>query len=243
MLGTAKEKVNLMLESIKRFPMFDLIKKTVKTPLSMHWSIVFLYATFVYALNDFWLATWLFLGSLISVLIHEWSHVYFANKYGYETKKIVFMALGAAAMIDLEKHVKDHKNEALLALAGPVSSFVLGMLLVPLFMIWRNDFLAIMIALNVLMAIFNAIPVYPLDGGRVFSSLLSLKLGAEKALKVVRVINYVVLIPSLVYYLYNFSVWMIAIILFVGIVSHLEIKKRLSILEGSGSTDVGNFFL
>lgn len=224
--------------------MLELLKKTLKTPLSLHWSVVFLYATFVYAINDFWLATWLFLGSIVSVLVHEWSHVYFANKYGYETKKIVFMALGGAAMIDLEKHVKDHKNEAMLALAGPVSSFVLGMLLVPLFMVWRSDFLAIMIALNVLMAIFNAVPVYPLDGGRIFSSLLSLKFGAEKALKAVRIINYVVLIPSLIYYLYNFSVWMIAIILFVGVISHFEIKKRLSILEGTdNSNNLGNFFL
>jgi len=115
----------------------------------------------------------LFFAALIA---HELAHSLVAQSRGLPVKSITLFALGGVSQI--EKEASDAKTEFWIAIVGPLTSFVIGAVLLALSSAlgWRSmeppktPVLAMMVWLgyiNVALAIFNLVPGYPLDGGRV----------------------------------------------------------------------------
>lgn len=117
----------------------------------------------------------------LSVMIHELSHCYVGIRKGYKCKEIQLGLLFGSAIFDNEKSIND-KDDILITLAGPLSNlFLWGLFKMISTIVISNDFLSPfidqMISFNLVLFIFNMIPVLPMDGGRILKSFLSIKLG------------------------------------------------------------------
>ncbi len=118
-------------------------------------------------------ASLLFLGS---ILLHELSHVGVARILGLPSPKLSFLSFRVTSqlMVDVRKPI----NELLIAGAGPVSSFVLSVLFYFVWVLVKShsetmgaltEWLAQM---NLILAFFNLVPGFPLDGGRILRAVL-----------------------------------------------------------------------
>ncbi len=116
-----------------------------------------------------------------SVLTHELSHSVVANRNNVPIKKIILFIFGG--MASLSKEPTNPKVEFKIAIAGPITSLVLAALFIGL--AWPLQYVLFPLAaafeylaiINFALAIFNLIPGYPLDGGRLFRAALWKKFG------------------------------------------------------------------
>jgi len=112
----------------------------------------------------------------VSVLIHELSHSFVAQRLGIGVRSITLFIFGGISNIEGEPH--SARDELLISAAGPVASVVLGIVFGALLVLvgGANQALAALLSYlaltNILLAIFNLIPGFPLDGGRVFRSIV-----------------------------------------------------------------------
>jgi Zn-dependent protease/CBS domain-containing protein len=109
-----------------------------------------------------------------SVLAHELSHALVARRFGIEVRDITLFIFGGAA--SLEGDAKTPGQEALIALAGPVCSIVLGAVLIGGSFLIGQPVIGNMAywlgIVNLSLAIFNLIPAFPMDGGRILRAVL-----------------------------------------------------------------------
>ena len=120
----------------------------------------------------------LFFGALLA---HEMAHSLVAKAYGLKVRSITLFALGGVSQIESE--ASDAKSEFWIAIVGPLSSLVIGfaLLLVVRLSGWlpgtdpAAPVMAVLLWLgyiNIMLAAFNMVPGYPLDGGRVLRALI-----------------------------------------------------------------------
>jgi len=116
-----------------------------------------------------------------AIVVHELSHAIVAKLRGLPVRSITLFALGGVAQI--EKEAADAKTEFWMGIIGPITSFVIGVvcLVITAALGWRppefpQDPLPAMLMwlgyINIGLAIFNMIPGFPLDGGRVLRGLI-----------------------------------------------------------------------
>lgn len=127
----------------------------------------------------------------VSLLLHEMSHSYVAMKFGTKIHSITLFIFGGLAM--MEDIPKGPKKEWRIAIAGPLMSFALGgVFLLIYFGIKTLNFavhypiviLVFMLGfLNMILATFNLIPAFPMDGGRVLRAFLAKRMPFLKATK------------------------------------------------------------
>jgi Zn-dependent protease len=129
------------------------------------------------------------LALFLSVLVHELAHCFYARRQGGEVSDITLFILGGVSRIT--RMPEGHKHEALMALAGPATSLGLGVLLlvmaVPLGGVDSGNWGAALASLgriNLLLGVFNLLPAFPMDGGRILRAALSGKLGRVRATQV-----------------------------------------------------------
>ena len=113
-------------------------------------------------------------GLFVCVLLHELGHAAVARYYGYEMESITLWLLGGVARPKEQPSRWNH--EFWIAIGGPVVSVALGLGCFLAFGIVDLDSLQFVLGylalLNIVLAIFNMIPAFPLDGGRVLRALL-----------------------------------------------------------------------
>jgi Zn-dependent protease/predicted transcriptional regulator len=124
-----------------------------------------------------WMGIFGALGLFVSIVVHEFSHSIVARRNGLPMKGITLFVFGGVA--EMESEPPDPKTEFLMALAGPLASLAIGAVFyvigaaaatsLPLEVVTVLNYLA---QINWLLAIFNMIPAFPLDGGRVLRALL-----------------------------------------------------------------------
>lgn len=113
---------------------------------------------------------------LFSILIHELSHSIIAQRYGLKVSEIELYLLGGVSKI--EEEPRTPKSEIIISFVGPLSSFLIGfgfllLLFLPINLpaiLWVT-FLYSGIS-NIGLAIFNLIPAFPIDGGRILRAFL-----------------------------------------------------------------------
>jgi len=165
------------------------------------------------------------LAIFISVLIHELSHSLVARRLGAEVKGIMLFIFGGVAMI--EKMPKEPNKEFLIAVAGPLSSFALALfgLSMPVF----RQFFFLFGYFNLILAIFNLIPAFPMDGGRILRSFLARRLSYVKATKISADIGKILAVIMGITGLFT-NIWLTLIALFIYI-GAVEEEKAVT-LEG-----------
>ena len=120
----------------------------------------------------------IFFALFSSVLMHELGHALMAKRFSMETKSITLYPFGGIAMIRMNNLTS--KSEILIALAGPLTNLLLSAISIPLILL--NVPLSIeLFSVNVIMCVFNMIPAFPMDGGRVLRGILSYRLDRDVA--------------------------------------------------------------
>ena len=175
---------------------------------------------------------------MIFAIIHELGHLIAGLALNMKLKKITVMPLGFSA--ELALNMKDYNSKILksnklelkkmiIALAGPITNIII--IIFVSFLDIRNDLKEVIIYSNFLIAMFNLIPIYPLDGGRIIKSLLSLLINKRNANIVTNKISNIFLFfltclfSVLIYYLKNISLLLILIYLWYIVFKENKIFK------------------
>ena len=131
-------------------------------------------ASHIYA----WMGVAVAIGVFFSIVFHEFSHSIVARYFGMPIRGITLFIFGGVA--EMESEPPDPKAEFLMAIAGPISSFLLAALLwavasIALAAAWPQaavGVLSTLAVINLTVAVFNLAPAFPLDGGRVLRAAL-----------------------------------------------------------------------
>ncbi|HXO19166.1 MAG TPA: site-2 protease family protein [Thermoanaerobaculia bacterium] len=117
------------------------------------------------------------LGLFASVVIHELSHSLVARRHGLQMRGITLFIFGGVA--EMTGEPADPKTELLMAIAGPAASLGLALLLAGVGRLGRlvwpvpvAGVLGYLAAMNLALGVFNLVPAFPLDGGRVLRAVL-----------------------------------------------------------------------
>lgn len=165
-------------------------------PVDMVWSVVFVLAIFV------------------CVTMHEYGHALAARRYGIQTRDITLLPIGGLAK--LEGMPEKPKEELVVAIAGPAVNVVIVIILAPIIMltgsldrmesariISQGNFLVMLAAVNLSLTVFNLIPAFPMDGGRVFRALLAFKLDRVKATQIAATVGQVLAVGFMIWGFYG----------------------------------------
>jgi Zn-dependent protease len=128
------------------------------------------------------------------VLLHELGHAVAASWYGIPTRDITLLPIGGVAR--LERLPEKPVQELVVALAGPAVNVIIAVLLIipvslqvlsamaaPVFDLGTSFFAQLMVV-NVILVLFNLLPAFPMDGGRVVRSLLAMRWGHLRATQI-----------------------------------------------------------
>jgi len=166
---------------------------------------VFIHATFLLIIIwvglNYWQQTGTLAGALQGILftlilfacvvLHEFGHALTARRYGIKTRDITLYPIGGVAR--LERMPDKPVEELWVALAGPAVNIVIGGLLLAWLFATGSSFslsslsmtggpmLQRLMLINIWLAVFNLIPAFPMDGGRVLRSLLAMRMEYTRA--------------------------------------------------------------
>ncbi|MDD4463922.1 MAG: site-2 protease family protein [Desulfobacterales bacterium] len=118
------------------------------------------------------------IGLFLSIIFHEMSHSLVARKFGIAIKGITLFIFGGVA--EMKQEPPSPKAEFFMAAAGPLSSLLLALMFYALSQLARNagwpepvdGILRYLAWINGMLAVFNHVPAFPLDGGRILRSVL-----------------------------------------------------------------------
>jgi len=232
------------------------IAKFAGIPVHLHWSFGFLIFLIGFVSRDLsldWNKTVIFglwmLTLFACVVLHEFGHALTAKRFGVTTKDIILLPIGGVARLNSLPDKPMH--EFYIAIAGPMVNvaiaIVLGiglMLFSPVSIIEAvtdidiafstfYGFLSIIFIFNAIMVVFNMIPAFPMDGGRVLRSLLSIKVGRPKATRVAAFLGQTIAAVFFVYGIYkaDFLLSLIGVFVFYTASSENKMVKLDTLLQ------------
>ncbi|MFO8235546.1 MAG: site-2 protease family protein [Bacteroidales bacterium] len=226
--------------------------------VSVHWTflliivwVIFLNAQQGLPIGEIIFSVFFVLAIFVCVVIHELSHSLTARNYGITTKSITLLPIGGVA--DLEKIPEDPKQELAVSIAGPVSNLVIAFVLWLLINLTGDfnlqpeslqsvnsaNFFVVLTFANVMLAVFNLLPVFPMDGGRVFRSLLALKMPRDQATYIaMNIAKFLAVGLGLLGIFFNPFLIIIAIFIFLGAQREYEMIRFSSVLSGYTVKDI-----
>lgn len=155
--------------------------------------IDFLFAACVTFLMSFNINDEIRYAILFSIL-HEAGHLLAIVLCGEKPDTVRFGIFGMT-IIRRNDITQDYKKEFITAVSGPMMNFFLLFVLVLLYAFYRKDIFLEMAAINLIIGLFNIMPVFSLDGGRALESLLLERLPSDKSEKIITAVSVVFLVP------------------------------------------------
>jgi Zn-dependent protease len=183
------------------------------------------------------------------VILHEFGHALTARQYGVGTRDITISPIGGIARLD--RMPEKPYQEFMVAIAGPLVNVAIAVALSGFYVVKSGagqeeiqnliygvlirdsnffpeatspfDFFMLgMIALNGILAVFNMLPAFPMDGGRVLRALLTIRLGRSVATRVATIVGQVIAVGLAIYGISNGSVITVLIGAFVFYAAAVE---------------------
>ena len=154
------------------------------------------------------------------VVLHELGHALTARKFGVATRDITLLPIGGVA--SLERMPRKPEQELAIAVAGPAVNVVIAIVLAILLVLLGGAlpggifrFLARLALVNVGLVVFNMIPAFPMDGGRVLRSVLAMFLPYARATELAAHVGQVVAVALGLLGLVSGNVMLVFVALFV----------------------------
>ena len=219
-------------------------------PVKIHWTFGFLLLFIGYYALDHHLpaddAFWFFSYVMILfffVVLHEMGHALTARRFGVRTKDVIISPIGGVAR--LERMPENPRHELLISLAGPFVNVILAAFfgiglwlfadrMLPVdtrinFIENPQDYIAYLFLINLALVGFNMIPAFPMDGGRVLRSLLTMITGDRmKATLIASVSGQVLAVGFISFGLYLREYSMLVFIgLFVFLAARSEYRQLM----------------
>lgn len=202
-------------------------------PIELHITFILLIAVELVLsypqLYYFFLVVFLF----VFVTLHELSHSIVAKHYNIKVNRIILYPIGGVS--EIEEIQDNPRVEWQMAIAGPLTSFVIGGVLLALNqvitfetpsappLIIAGSFMQNLALLNILLGAFNLIPAFPMDGGRVFRALLAERLKFSDATRyaalVGKFLGIVMLVAGI---LFNFWLIIVGAFVYIGATEEAE---------------------
>src|ERR1051326_20064 len=170
--------------------------------VSVHWTFLLLIlwvivSTYIRTknMNNSMMMVIFILALFVCVVLHEFGHALTAKSFGIKTRSIVLLPIGGVAQI--EELPEKPSQELWIAFAGPAVNVVIAGILYALMYILRltptlsepltlnqSNFMFYLFSANFALALFNLIPAFPMDGGRVLRAILSFSMNRDKATQI-----------------------------------------------------------
>lgn len=223
-----------MRGSIRLFRIFDI---------SINIHITFLLLLFLFLSGGIkWLT--LIVGIFCFVTMHELCHSLVARRFGISVREITLLPIGGVS--SMTKMPEKPIQEFTISIAGPASNiFVILVFYYPLKYILGQDVLlhplstatwpltiAYLYWINLMLAAFNLIPAFPMDGGRILRAVLARRLGYQKATKIAVNFGHIFALVFAYLGITRFNIILIAISIFIytaasGEETQVDIKETL----------------
>lgn len=126
---------------------------------------------------------------VISIILHEFTHIFVGNRLGCKLSALEFGLTGAKAEITNIEDLLD-KEKLILYLSGPIMNLFLGVSLFCLYKVTSFSLLEVCYSVNFSLFIFNLIPAYPLDGSRILELIFSKYISYMKSKKITTYVSY-----------------------------------------------------
>lgn len=252
-----------MFKSFKIGQLFNI-------PIYLHWSFLLLPLIVIYrsstldTINIIWELGLVF-TLFACVLFHELGHALSARRYGVNTLDIILSVIGGVAR--LTKLPEKPSQELIVAAAGPAVNVVIAVVISLLLLITGNfdlpqvetinssNFLPLLAIANIGLVVFNLVPAFPMDGGRMLRAGLAMKLSRVKATRIAVIVGQIlaVFFAALGVYTGNYTLVFIAVFVFMSAASEYRgvkqeayflnhvvgdaMKQQFSVLQQSNAMD------
>jgi stage IV sporulation protein FB len=174
----------------------------------------------------------------LCVLLHEFGHALAARRYGIDTVDITLLPIGGLAR--LERMPEKPSEELVVAIAGPLVNVAIALLLWPFVMADSNPMVfqqlgvGLLFKINVWLVLFNLIPAFPMDGGRVLRAFLAMRMDYARATHIAATIGQMIALAGGLFALVHGPplLVLVAIFIFFGAQSELALTQMKAASTG-----------
>jgi Zn-dependent protease/predicted transcriptional regulator len=228
-------------------------------PVKIHWSFGLLLLFITYTVLSTEMKSWqafayggLVLTIFFCVILHEYGHALTGKKFGVITQDIIVSPIGGLAR--MQSMPEKPMHEFYITIAGPLVNLVIGIVIGLIFYLSTGrfsmdlntydlenpiEYIRLLAPINFTLFLFNLIPAFPMDGGRILRSLLATKIGKVKATKFASFIGKVLAVCFVIYGVFDQQLILALIGLFIFMMAGQEYDQT-KVLALINNTTVGD---
>lgn len=181
----------------------------------------------------------IYAAMMIFAIIHEIGHMFSGILLGLKIEKMELMPYGVSVSFGLT--TKDYNNKIkkgnllelkkiVVAIAGPLTNLLIAV--ITYYFNIDEELKSLIVYSNILLILFNLLPIYPLDGGRILKSILHILFGKKTSEKYINNISFVLLLfltfvsSIAIIYLRNIAIFLIILFLWIMYIREDKIYRR-----------------